>query len=235
LSDKPATPAVPRQHPATTGQAAPTFSLPRLLEELLKQAEVSQRETTIPRALTTAERSTLSQIATEADMWANVKPEVPTMLETVARLLLAFPTANMSEAIAAARKDAYQVALEDVPTWAVAAAGKRWVRGDVAILGDKVNLSFPPSPPQLRLLALDEVANVRGAGIRAKKLLNAKVRKEISPEERARVLKKIRQSFPSAPAKAASMDEPRDLTADERRIRLAEMAQAVVDDMTGSV
>lgn len=157
------------------------------------------------------------------------------MLATVAKLLLAFPTANMSEAIAAARKEGYQVALCDVPTWAVDAAGKRWMRGEVGVLADQPNLSFPPSPPQLRLLALDELATVRGSSIRANKLLNAKVRKEISPEERERVLKNIRRAFPAmaGAAKIPRSDEPRDMSADERNARLAEMAQAVVDEMTG--
>lgn len=158
------------------------------------------------------------------------------MLASVAKLLLTFPTANMTEAMAAARKEGYHVALCDLPTWAIDAAGKRWMRGEVTVLGDKPNLSFPPSPPQLRLLALDEIASVRGASIRAKKLLNAKVRKEVTPEERERVLRRIRKEFPSvsAPKSSASTDGMQDMPASERGAKLAEMARALADDIAGS-
>lgn len=89
-------------------------------------------------------------------------------------LLLAFPASNVSEAAAKARSAAYEMALDDVPVWAVRAAVKSWLRGDVDLLGERVNLAFPPSPPQLRALAMDEWSKARGALWRYRRLINGK-------------------------------------------------------------
>lgn len=95
-----------------------------------------------------------------------------------------FPAGNVSEAVIDARSEAYEIALEDVPAWAVEAAAKRWIKGDVATLGDRPNLSFPPSPPQLRALALDEWAKARAALWRYRRLMAGKVERVVPLEER---------------------------------------------------
>ena len=77
-----------------------------------------------------------------------------------------------------------KTALEDVPAWAVAAAGRRWIRGEVAVLDDKPNLSFPPSPPQLRALAVDEWSKARAALWRYRRLLAGKTERVVPLEER---------------------------------------------------
>jgi hypothetical protein len=92
--------------------------------------------------------------------------------------------ANLSVAAAEARSEAYEIALEDVPAWTVGAAAKRWIKGEVAILGDRVNLSFPPSPPQLRALAMDEWAKARGALWRYRRLMGGKTARVVPPEKR---------------------------------------------------
>ena len=148
---------------------------------------------TIPRALTTAEQSTLSQIATEVSALAGQKANIPETLKEVAMLFLAFPSANVGEAAATARAEAYKIALEDLPTWAVTAAARRWVKGDVASLGDKVDMRFPPSPPQLRKLAAEELSEVRAVGVRCRRLMSAKVRKEIDAAQRAATAARIRE------------------------------------------
>src|SRR5262245_24990953 len=50
-------------------------------------------------------------------------------LVTVTKLLLALPSAKLSETGAEARGEAFMVALEDVPCWATAEAVKGWYRG----------------------------------------------------------------------------------------------------------
>ncbi|CAI9406569.1 hypothetical protein ANOBCDAF_01469 [Pleomorphomonas sp. T1.2MG-36] len=117
-------------------------------------------------------------------MLAEAKPDSMMALQEAARLLAVFPAGNISEAVLDARSTAYETALEDVPAWAVAAAGKRWIRGEVAILEDRPNLSFPPSPPQLRALALDEWAKARGALWRYRRLLEGKTERVVPPEAR---------------------------------------------------
>lgn len=115
---------------------------------------------------------------------AEAKPDPVIALREVARLLLAFSTANLSVTAAEARSEAYEIALEDVPAWTVKAAARHWIKGEVAILGDKVNLSFPPSPPQLRALALDEWAKARGALWRYRRLMGGKTARVVPPEKR---------------------------------------------------
>ena len=74
----------------------------------------------------------------------------------VSKILIAYPSAQMTEAKAAAMSEAYLDALSDIPTWAIEGARKRWNRGEVSNLGN-ANLAFAPSAPQLRLLAIEEL------------------------------------------------------------------------------
>lgn len=115
---------------------------------------------------------------------AEAKPDGFTSLRQVAKLLTVFPAGNVSDAVLEARSDAYGIALEDVPAWAVSAAVKRWLKGDVAILDDKPNLSFPPSPPQLRALALDEWSKARAALWRYRRLMEGKTERVVPLEKR---------------------------------------------------
>ena len=141
------------------------------LERTLRPEEVASQTPTLPRPLTVEECSTLSRSLAEVAPYADAKPDPVSSLRHVARLLLGFPAAALSEAAAEARGEAYEVAIEDVPAWAVQAGARRWIRGDVAPCGDRVNLAFPPSPPQLRALAMDEWAKTRGAAWRIRRLL----------------------------------------------------------------
>lgn len=223
MTDKPILPAVPHQLPTT-------ISLPPSLERLLEQAEISGQTVILRRSLTEAEQLTLSQIASDAERWGNGKADITRSLQQVAKIVSAYPASNLSDAVLEARSEAYMAALEDVPTWAVGAAGKRWARGEVGCLGDKINLSFPPSPPQLRLLALDEVAKVRAVAVRCRRLQSAKVRKEIDPEQRKRAIERLYEVFPP---KGSAV--PAAMTMDDRNHRLAEMAREVVDDAMGGI
>lgn len=74
----------------------------------------------------------------------------------VSKILIAYPSAQMTEAKAAAMSEAYLDALSDIPTWAIEGARRRWNRGEVSGLGN-ANLAFAPSAPQLRLLAIEEL------------------------------------------------------------------------------
>ena len=165
------------------------------LERTLKPEEAASRTPTLSRALTQAERSILSQLVDEVTPFAEAKPDPATALREVARLLLAFPAGNISEAVAEARSEAYEIALEDVPTWAVRAAAKRWIKGDVAVLGDRVNLSFPPSPPQFRALAADEWAKARAALWRYRRLLEGRAARVVPSEKRRPLPKRMLQGF----------------------------------------
>jgi len=176
----PGRPALPQLRPKT-------LSLPPSLAELertLRPEEAASRTPTLSRALTPDERSILSRLVDEVAPLAEAKPDSVTALQEAARLLTVFPAGNISDAVLDARSKAYETALEDVPAWAVAAAGRRWIRGEVAVLDDKPNLSFPPSPPQLRALAVDEWSKARAALWRYRRLLAGKTERVVPPEER---------------------------------------------------
>ncbi len=187
MSNPPALPAALAnllQHRPTTLSLPPSLAE---LERTLQPTEAASRTPTLSRALTPDERSILLQLVDEVAPYAEAKPDAFSALRHVAKLLAAFPAGNMSDAVIDARSEAYDVALEDVPAWAVEVAAKRWIKGDVATLGDKPNLSFPPSPPQLRVLALDELSKMRSALWRYRRLLAGRVERIVPPELRRKV------------------------------------------------
>ncbi|WP_370674678.1 hypothetical protein [Pleomorphomonas sp. PLEO] len=173
-----------------------TLSLPPSLAELertLRPEEAASRTPTLSRALTPDERSILSQLVDDIAPLAEAKPDAFNSLRQVAKLLAVFPAGNLSDAVIDARSEAYEIALEDVPAWAVEAAAKRWIKGEVAILGDKPNLSFPPSPPQLRALALDEWAGARAALWRYRRLMDGKTERVVPLDKRRPLSKEMFQ------------------------------------------
>jgi hypothetical protein len=111
------------------------------------------------------------------------RPERVTAL--VSMLLTAFPHREVSSDAATLKLAVYKVALEDVPTWAVEEAAKRWIRGDVGDGG------FAPTPPQLRLAARDIVAVALGKALTMRKLAAMPVQRDISEAERAATIAKV--------------------------------------------
>ncbi|PIO96157.1 hypothetical protein [Pleomorphomonas carboxyditropha] len=187
----PALPAQPQLRPKT-------LSLPPSLAELertLRPEEAASRTPTLSRALTEDERSILSRLVDEVAPLAEAKPDSMIALQEAAKLLTVFPAGNISEAVLDARSKAYDIALEDVPAWAVEAAARRWIKGEVATLGDKPNLSFPPSPPQLRALALDEWAKARAVLWRYRRLMEGKTERVVPLEKRRPLPKEMLQAL----------------------------------------
>lgn len=75
-------------------------------------------------------------------------------LSLLTKLLLGYPVAGGgSEQAAEARLSFYLEAVSDIAPWALDAAIKRWVRGDVG----KGNVDFSPSPGALRQLCEEEL------------------------------------------------------------------------------
>lgn len=105
----------------------------------------------------------------------------------VTELLMAFASAPMSDAGAAARAKGYAVALEGVPSWAVQEACARWLRGDV----EDGNLAFAPSPPQLRKIANAVMVPIRAQRVLLERVLSARVEEEFSAEHREEMLSRL--------------------------------------------
>jgi len=69
-----------------------------------------------------------------------------------------------------AKGEAYMLALEDVPYWAVTIAERKWYRGEY---GEAYDYSFPPSPAKFRELSRNEQFAFRYRCTRLKRLLEA--------------------------------------------------------------
>ena len=69
------------------------------------------------------------------------------MLIELAKMMLVLPTASQNEASAEARAEAYLVALDDVPVWAVRSAIRLWHRGECGkdARGEPFDYHWPPA------------------------------------------------------------------------------------------
>lgn len=76
---------------------------------------------------------------------------------------------------------AYDMALEEVPTWAAEEAARRWISGKC---GAKV---FAPTPPELRCAADDVVLITQGKIVSLRWLAKAEVAGDPTPEQLARI------------------------------------------------
>lgn len=91
-------------------------------------------------------------------------------LSLLTKMLLAYPTAGgATEQAMEARVSFYQEAVSDIAPWALDAAIKRWVRGDIG----KGNIDFAPSPGALRRLCEEELEPFQAQIFKLKRLLTA--------------------------------------------------------------
>ena len=91
-------------------------------------------------------------------------------LGLVANLLLASPIANGTQEAGRARAEAYLVALDDIPPWAIAEAIKRWHRGEC---GYGYNYRWAPAPAELRELSIERLRPAKETIARLEAVLGA--------------------------------------------------------------
>ncbi|WP_348929232.1 hypothetical protein [Aquabacter sp. CN5-332] len=106
-------------------------------------------------------------------------------------LLVSFPAQAISDTAAKAKAQAYFIALEGLPAWAVQEACRRWLRGEPGPNKD-ANFAFAPSAPQLRILADSLTADLRMHRLKMRRILDAKVRVELPEADRARMVQRLR-------------------------------------------
>jgi hypothetical protein len=150
------------------------------------------------------------------------------MLATVTKMMLVLPSQKASEEAGEAKAEAFDVALSDVPIWAINQAVCGWYRGQY---GDGHNYTWQPVPAVLRSLAFLELAKIRYRIRDLENILNAKAERGLAPpSERpsfADITAKLRclQRMPDAPVVRPDTGHTRralaDLAANKRRRELA--------------
>lgn len=113
-------------------------------------------------------------------------------LVIVTKLLLALPSAKSTETGNEAKGEAYLAALDDVPSWAVQEAVRKWYRGDH---GAGYDYRWAPVPADLRKLAQHEEYRVRGRIRLLKRICEAVPLVEFSDEHRAEMLNRVAGLF----------------------------------------
>jgi hypothetical protein len=138
--------------------------------------------------------SLCSQTPLEDDQW-----ECATLV-VVTKLMLALPSSQQNEAGAEASGEAFQMALEDLPTWAVASAVRLWYRGDCGVneRGDPYDYHWRPAPAELRKVALFEKWKVKAQADTLRKMLAAEPLIEFSNEHCEQMRARLAMVIPRA-------------------------------------
>lgn len=124
------------------------------------------------------------------DMTPEADPEFAQQaFTTISKMLATLGGREAGELASEAKGEAYMMAIEDVPAWAVQEAARKWYRGE---LGDAYDYKWMPDPATLRKLALDRLYMCAHKPIREiNALLTAVPAIEFSEDHKAR----MRQRF----------------------------------------
>lgn len=109
-------------------------------------------------------------------------------LTTVSKMTLVLPSREAGDLANEARGEAFMAALEDVPSWAVQEAMRKWHRSEH---GPKHDYKWQPAPSTLRELALVEVYRVQGVRRRLNQLLVAEPEIEFSSEQEENMRQRV--------------------------------------------
>jgi hypothetical protein len=163
-----------------------TLSLPAWLQRCVNALTVDFLTPMIPADLALSEEQRRQvEIRVHELGEAEIACDVDHTMAVVVELLEAFPAAKLSEDQARRKAKGYMTALENVPTWAVAEAGRRWLQ---ARAGPQ-NYDFAPTPPRLREVADEVLSQPRAQRHVLQRLLKAQPMSEEKedPETRRRI------------------------------------------------
>lgn len=142
--------------------------------------------------LSEIERDELSSHVRSLDALCAATPsesadEEAAMLNAIAAMMLVLPSMQQTDIGAHARGEAFLMALEDVPTWAVQAAIRCWYRGEAGNddRGQRFDTHWCPAPGDLRKIALVQKWRVKNRAEELRRLLGAEARVEFTDEHRA--------------------------------------------------
>lgn len=109
-------------------------------------------------------------------------------LVTVTKMTLVLPSKEAGDLAGEAKGEAYMAALEDVPSWAVQEAMRRWYRAEY---GPKYDYKWQPGPATLREIAMLEVYRVMAVRRALTEVLSAEPLIEFSAEHEAEMRLKL--------------------------------------------
>jgi hypothetical protein len=179
---------VPARRPSsvtpTPAQVEKILTSPQLVVELLKCRTIEETAFRSGTKITDRHREMLRQEAEAIECFSADRRQA-NVVAAVSLLLATFPHRDLSEQAASLKLKAYEMALEDVPTWCVEEAAKRWIRGDV---GDE---RFAPTPPQLRHAARNIALIAFGKAALMRKLASLPVERDLTEEERAATVERV--------------------------------------------
>jgi hypothetical protein len=125
----------------------------------------------------------------------------------ITKMMLALPTQKVTEVAAEARVEAFMMAVEDLPYWAVVAAIKGWYRGRY---GEEHDYTWQPSPATLRRLAHLEAWKVASRIRELKGVIEAEELVTYSAEYRENMVQRLKAVIPWFPFVGNSDAELRD-------------------------
>jgi hypothetical protein len=109
-------------------------------------------------------------------------------LSTVTKMTMVLPGREAGDLAGEAKGEAYMAALEDVPSWAVQEAMRRWYRAEC---GPKHDYKWQPGPATLRELAMLETYRIIGLRRRLNDIVAAEPLLEFTPEHEASMRAKV--------------------------------------------
>jgi hypothetical protein len=109
-------------------------------------------------------------------------------MTTVTKMTLVLPSKEVGELAGEARGEAFMAALDDVPSWAVQEAMRKWHRSEY---GPRHDYKWQPAPATLRELSMIEVYRVMGTRRKLNDLLLAEPLIEFTPEQEASMKARI--------------------------------------------
>jgi hypothetical protein len=171
--------------------------------------------------LTTDERTIAEQKRDQIAEMLNASSDGVGRRGIVAELLMSYPLAidkSAGRASGAARGDAYEAALNDVPAWALRAAVTRWHRGEA---GSDHNYAFAPAPAILRSACLQILKFPQDTLRDLNDLLNAKPLSDVLAIDRKPDPKVVSGFADLSKSLGAAPDAPRPVNE-----RIAEIAAA---------
>lgn len=132
-----------------------------------------------------------TRMTTQADRLAEIMGDKRPRDETKAVMVLlsSFPRQAGNEGATDILYEAYGMACEEVPTWAIEEAVRRWITGKCGAQ------HWAPSPPELRVAADHVVKLAKGKIISLRRLAAATTPRETTPAEKLRVTEALQGVF----------------------------------------